>query len=62
MPIIEFKAFEQRFTDQAKVDRLIAGLTEAVVDVYGEALRNEIEVIVQGVDPMRWGFGGKVRG
>jgi 4-oxalocrotonate tautomerase family enzyme len=62
MPIVEFKAFEHRFTDQAKVDRLIAGLTEAVVDVYGEDLRNEIEVIVEGVDPKRWGFGGKVRG
>lgn len=61
MPLIEFKAFEHRFADDATVERLIAALTNAVVEVYGEATRDETWVIVEGVMPQRWGFGGKVR-
>jgi 4-oxalocrotonate tautomerase len=62
MPIIEVKAFEHRFEDAETTGRLIERLTEALVDVYGEAVREETWVILDGVSPQRWGFGGAVRG
>jgi 4-oxalocrotonate tautomerase len=62
MPIIEVKAFEHRFEDAETTARLIERLTEALVDVYGEAVREETWVILDGVSPQRWGFGGAVRG
>lgn len=61
MPIIEVKAFEGRFEDAATSEQLIAKLTDAVCDVYGEELRGETWVLLGGVDPSRWGFGGEVR-
>ncbi|MEU4240713.1 tautomerase family protein [Actinoplanes sp. NPDC026619] len=41
---------------------LIAGLTEAVVAVYGEWARESVEVLLLGVAAGRWGSGGKVAG
>ena len=61
MPIIEVKAFEGRFEDPETAERLISKLTDALCDVYGEELREETWVVLEGVDPPRWGFGGKVR-
>lgn len=62
MPIIEVKAFEQRFEDDATAQRLIEGLTDAFVGVFGEGVRDETWVLLTGVPPRQWGFGGKVRG
>jgi 4-oxalocrotonate tautomerase len=56
------KAFEHRFDDVETTGRLIERLTDAFVEVYGEAVRDETWVILQGVPPQRWGFGGTVRG
>lgn len=61
MPLIEVKAFERRFADEKKTKRLIAALTDAMVSVYGDDVRAETWVIVEGVAPSRWGFGGEVR-
>jgi len=61
MPIIEVKAFERRFEDDDTARQLIEKLTDAFVDVYGEAVREETWVVLDGVSPSRWGFGGKVR-
>ena len=61
MPIIEVKAFERRFEDPETSERLIARLTDALCEVYGEELRAETWVVLEGVDPSRWGFGGEVR-
>jgi 4-oxalocrotonate tautomerase len=61
MPLIEVKAFEGRFADDEKSETLIAALTEAMVEVYGEAVREETWVVLEGVEPSKWGFGGKVR-
>ena len=61
MPLIEVKAFERRFEDEAAAERLIAALTDAMCDVFGEDVREEVWVVVEGVSPSRWGFGGKVR-
>jgi 4-oxalocrotonate tautomerase len=61
MPLIEVKAFERRFEDPETAELLIAKLTDALCDVYGEELREETWVILDGVAPSRWGFGGEVR-
>jgi 4-oxalocrotonate tautomerase len=61
MPIIEVKAFERRFEDPQTAELLIAKLTDALCDVYGEELRSETWVLLEGVAPTHWGFGGQVR-
>jgi 4-oxalocrotonate tautomerase len=61
MPIIEVKAFERRFGDAETSERLIAKLTDALCEVYGEELRQETWVLLEGVEASRWGFGGEVR-
>jgi 4-oxalocrotonate tautomerase len=61
MPIIEVKAFDRRFDDPKATERLIANLTDALCDVFGEEVRAETWVIVEGVPPSNWGFAGKVR-
>jgi 4-oxalocrotonate tautomerase len=61
VPIIEVKAFERRFEDTETSERLIAKLTDALCEVYGEELRQETWVLLEGVAPTRWGFGGEVR-
>lgn len=61
MPLIEVKAFDRRFDDPETTERLIAGLTDALCEVFGEEARDETWVLVQGVDPSKWGFAGKVR-
>jgi 4-oxalocrotonate tautomerase len=61
MPLIEVKAFDRRFADDEVAEQLIARLTDAMCEVFGEPVRNETWVIVEGVSPRRWGFGGEVR-
>lgn len=61
MPLIEVKAFERRFDDLESAERLIAKVTDALCQVYGEELREETWVVLEGIEPARWGFGGKVR-
>lgn len=61
MPIIEVKAFEHRFEDDEQAARRIAKLTDAFVEVHGEALRPEVEVILQPIPKRLWGFGGAPR-
>lgn len=62
MPVIEVKAFEGRFVDDESCQLLIEKLTDGLVEVYGDGTRAETWVILEGVAPTRWGFGGKVRG
>ncbi len=61
MPLVEVKAFDRRFDDPEVTARLIVRVTDAVCEVFGEAVRSETWVIVEGVAPARWGFGGVVR-
>lgn len=61
MPLIEVKAFDRRFEDPETTERLIAGLTDALCEVFGEDARDETWVVVEGVEPSNWGFAGKVR-
>jgi 4-oxalocrotonate tautomerase len=61
VPIIEVKAFERRFQDEERSRQLIARLTDAIAEVYGEELRAETWVLLEGFAPARWGFAGEVR-
>lgn len=58
MPIIEVKALNRRFEDQERNQQVIAALTDALVAVYGESIREQTWVVLTGVDPTQWGFGG----
>lgn len=59
MPYIEVKAVDQRFTDPAVSKRLIAALTDAACEVFGEESRSSIWVVVDGVPARQWGIGGE---
>jgi phenylpyruvate tautomerase PptA (4-oxalocrotonate tautomerase family) len=62
MPLIEVTAFDRRFDDDEEAARLlIERLTEAFVKTYGTEIRDETWVILHGVPPRNWGFGGHVR-
>jgi phenylpyruvate tautomerase PptA (4-oxalocrotonate tautomerase family) len=58
MPIIEVKLFDHRLTEGV-VDKIIAALTDGLVQACGEDVRDRTEVIVQGISPQMWGFGGQ---
>ncbi len=62
MPLIEFKGYESRFRDPAVAAELIRRLTDAVADQFGREVADDTWVIVEGVEPARWGFGGAPRG
>jgi 4-oxalocrotonate tautomerase len=59
MPYIEVKAVDRRFDDPAVSERLIAALTDAACQVFGEESRQQIWVVIEGVPAQRWGIGGK---
>jgi phenylpyruvate tautomerase PptA (4-oxalocrotonate tautomerase family) len=59
MPLIEVKAVDRRFDDPAMSERLIAALTDAACQVFGEESRPQIWVVLEGVPVNRWGIGGK---
>lgn len=61
MPMIEVKAFAHRFEDEERAKLVIAKLTEAFASVYGEEVGRETEVVLHGISPKLWGFGGAVR-
>ena len=60
MPYIEVKAVDRRFHDPAVSERLIAALTDAACEVFGEEARSQIWVVVEGIPPQQWGIGGQV--
>ena len=62
MPYIEVKAVDRRFESKEAVDKLIAGLTDAACEVFGEEARSQIWVVVEGVPASRFGVGGSPLG
>lgn len=60
MPIIEVKALSHRFVDAQQNEQVIKALTEAMVVVFGESVRDQTWVLLTGVDRENWGFGGEV--
>jgi 4-oxalocrotonate tautomerase len=58
VPYIDVKLYEGRL-DPESTQRLIGRLTDAVVEVYGEAVREQTWVVLQEIPPARWGIGGQ---
>jgi len=58
MPLIEVKLIEGVFSPKQK-QQMIAKLTDAMVSIEGENLREVTTVIVEEVKSGDWGIGGK---
>lgn len=58
MPIVTTKLFEGRLDDENE-PKLIAALTDAVVSVFGEDVRDKTWVVLEEIPPKHWGFGGR---
>jgi 4-oxalocrotonate tautomerase len=58
MPIINVKVYEGRLTGETE-PKLIEGMTQVLVDVFGEGMREHTTVILEEVKPSRWGVAGK---
>lgn len=59
MPFINVKAIEKVFTTEEK-QRIIAGITEVLVSISGEAVRRSTWVAIEEVADGSWGMGGRV--
>jgi phenylpyruvate tautomerase PptA (4-oxalocrotonate tautomerase family) len=57
MPHLQVRLAEDAL-DAAAAERVIAELTDAIVEVYGEWVRPHAVVEIIGVPPGRWGRGG----
>ncbi|MFE7842649.1 4-oxalocrotonate tautomerase family protein [Streptomyces sp. NPDC057474] len=57
MPYIDVKIYERRLTRESE-RALIERLTQAVVEVFGEEIREQTWVSLTGVPPQRWGIAG----
>jgi 4-oxalocrotonate tautomerase len=58
MPLADIKVIEGVFSDAEKA-QMIEKVTEALVSVEGEALREKTVVMLEEVKSGSWGFGGK---
>ena len=58
MPLIQVKAIEKVFTPQQKQE-MIKKLTDAMVSIEGENMRQVTVVIIEEVNSGDWGIGGK---
>jgi 4-oxalocrotonate tautomerase len=58
MPLAEIKVIEGVFTEAEK-KQMIEKVTDALVSIEGETLREKTVVIVEEVKSGDWGFGGK---
>ena len=59
MPLIQVKLYDTRVENQETVDKLIAGITDAVCAATSEEIRSHTWVIVEGIPKQQWGYGGK---
>ncbi|MGW0120783.1 tautomerase family protein [Streptomyces sp. NPDC003327] len=58
MPLIEVKLYEGRLDGTTETE-LIARLTDAVTEVFGEKARAATWVVLQEVPATRWGIAGE---
>jgi 4-oxalocrotonate tautomerase len=58
MPLINVKLIEDVFTPEQK-QQIVADLTEALVAIEGENMRDVTWVVVEEVRSGDWGIGGK---
>jgi 4-oxalocrotonate tautomerase len=61
MPLVEITVFEDELSDR-ETQALIAGVTDSIVSVAGEALRPHTWVIVKQVRSGNWAIGGNALG
>jgi phenylpyruvate tautomerase PptA (4-oxalocrotonate tautomerase family) len=59
MPFIEVKLFDYLLSEGV-AEKIIAELTDGLCAACGEEVRDRTEVVVQGISPQLWGFGGKI--
>lgn len=58
MPYIDVKIYESRL-DSHTESALIARLTDAVAEVFGESIRDNTWVVLSPVPAQRWGIAGR---
>jgi 4-oxalocrotonate tautomerase len=58
MPLINVKIIENVFTSEQK-QRIVGKLTDAMVEIEGEAMRQVTWVVVEEVRSGDWGIAGK---
>lgn len=61
MPFVEIKVFEDELTED-ETSEVIKGVTDAIVSVSGEPLREYTWVVVSQVPSGNWGIGGNALG
>lgn len=59
MPIVTIQVIEDVFTDDQR-DQMIQKVTEAMIEVEGEAMRDKTWVLYEEVRQGNWAIGGKV--
>ena len=59
MPIVTIQVIEDVFTDDQR-DQMIQKVTEAMIEVEGEAMRDKTWVLYEEVRQGSWAIGGKV--
>lgn len=58
MPLVDIQVIEGVFSDEQK-RRMIERITDAMVEIEGEAMRSVTWVRIQEVASGEWGIGGK---
>ncbi|WP_158890637.1 tautomerase family protein [Amycolatopsis anabasis] len=58
MPFIHVHILEKRLTPESE-RKLISGITDAVVETFGEDIREHVWVALDSVPEHRWGLGGR---
>ncbi|WP_095590386.1 tautomerase family protein [Actibacterium ureilyticum] len=61
MPLIQVKTFENELTD-AQSEALIAKITDVVVEITSDKLRDVTWVVIDQVRDGHWGVGGRALG
>lgn len=59
MPVTTVKVIEGVFSREQKA-QLIEKITEGMIEVYGEGMRDKTWVLIEEVKPEDWAIGGKV--
>lgn len=58
MPLVNIELFEGRLNPETEA-RLIEGVTDLFVEIFGPGVRDATWVILKETSPTRWGIGGK---
>lgn len=58
MPFTTVKVIEGVFTKEQRA-QLIENITEGMIKVYGEGMRDKTWVVIEDVKPADWAIGGR---